>query len=429
MTGRRLVGAAVSVAAISLAAGRLSAQTPQAFVTQLQGYLAQYSGEFLNSGYGVFGTFQTGNLPDDGRGSHTATLTAGVRYAIVGVCDRDCSDLDLSLTSPTGATVASDFALDDHPTLRFTAPVTGTYNLTVVMATCTQAPCYYGVQLYGAGGGQPMNVPTPMNQPQPITNTNMPPNPMGMIALNQQVSGNLSYNDMRYDNKPMQTWGFGCAAGQTFQMDILSSWDNYAIVFDPMGNAVARDDDGGPENLNARITHTCAMTGTYRLGVTVYSTNTTPGPYTLQVQGMTMNQPMNLNQPVNMNQPQPMMQPQSMNLAIPAPGAVGQIATNQTLNGRLEQGDRMMTDSTWADVWQFQGTAGQQVTIELRSAEFDTYLQLLDANNNRLAEDDDSLGDLDSRVIFRLPSTGTYQIVVNNIGDTRRAGSYSLTLR
>jgi hypothetical protein len=413
--------------ALSLASGPLSAQTPQTFVNTLLGYLNQYSGEFLNSGYGQFGVFQTGNLNDDGRGTHTANLTAGVRYAIVGVCDNDCTDLDLSLTGPGGNVIASDYALDDHPTLRFVAPMTGSYNLAVIMATCTRAPCYYGVQLYGAGmQAQPMNQPQPMNMPQPMGNTNMAPNPMGVIAVNQQVTGNLTPGDLRYDGKPMQTWAFTCSAGQSFQMDILSTWDNYAILFDPMGGVATRDDDGGPESLNARITHTCQMTGVYRLGITVYSTSTTPGPYTLQVQGGP--QQMMMNQPQPMNQPTAMAMPQTM-AAIPAPGAMGQIAANQTLNGRLETGDRMMTDSTWADLWQFQGTAGQMVTIELRSAEFDTYLQLLDANNNRLAEDDDSLGDLDSRIIFRLPSTGTFQVVVNNIGDTRRAGSYTLTLR
>ena len=47
------------------------------------------------------------------------------------------------------------------------------------------------------------------------------------------------------------------------------------------------------------------------------------------------------------------------------------------VQGRLETGDNRMNDGTWADVWTFQGTQGQRVVIELRSEEFDTYLQLL----------------------------------------------------
>lgn len=415
---RLVLGAAAVALGAGLTAGRLQAQN---YVAQLQGYLGQYQGEFINGGYNVLGVFQTGGLAQGAAGSHTVNLTAGMRYAIIGVCDQDCSDVDLALTSPSGASVASDYALDDHPTLRFVAPMTGTYALRVSMATCRVAPCYYGVQLYGAGGGG--GVPTPM----PITGGGgaTPPNAMGMIGLNQQVTGNLTAADYRYNNKPMHAWGFSCSAGMGFQMDILSTWDNYAMVFDPMGNVVGSDDDTG-EGLNARLNISCGVTGMYRLGITTYTASTTPGPYTLQVQQMGMAQPMAPTpQPMPMAQPMP-MQP---NMPAPGPGQMGVIAMGQTANGRLEPGDRTMTDSTWADIWQFQGSAGATVTIELRSAEFDTFVQLLDGNGNRLAEDDDSLGDLDSRVIFRLPSSGMFQIVVNNFGDSRRAGSYTLTLR
>ena len=114
---------------------------------------------------------------------------------------------------------------------------------------------------------------------------------------------------------------------------------------------------------------------------------------------------------------------------IPAPGVVATIAAGQRVQGRLEPGDQMMTDSTWADVWVFRGTTGQHVRIELRSEEFDTFLMLLDSAGTRLAEDDDGLGDLDSRIEHTLARAGTCQIVVNNYGEERRAGVYTLTLR
>ena len=114
---------------------------------------------------------------------------------------------------------------------------------------------------------------------------------------------------------------------------------------------------------------------------------------------------------------------------IPAPGQIGTIMAGTNVQGRLETGDQRMNDGTWADVWQFQGQQGQRVVIELRSEEFDTYVQLLDAQGNRLAEDDDSLGNLDARVEFTLASGGMFQIVVNNFSDERRAGIYTLTLR
>jgi serine protease Do len=114
---------------------------------------------------------------------------------------------------------------------------------------------------------------------------------------------------------------------------------------------------------------------------------------------------------------------------IPAPGQIGTITAGTNVQGRLETGDQRMNDGTFADVWQFQGQANQHIRIELRSEEFDTYVQLLDSQGNRLAEDDDSLGDLNSMVEITLPANGMYQIVVNNFGEDRRAGIYTLTLR
>ncbi|MBI1723451.1 MAG: PPC domain-containing protein [Gemmatimonadetes bacterium] len=284
----------------------------------------------------------------------------------------------------------------------------------------------FTVSLAGSGGMPVAVAPVPTN----------PTGVIGTISANQQVTGNLTVMDARWDGKPFQAYSFSCMAGQAFQMDILSSWDNYAMVFDPMGNVVARDDDTG-EGLNARVNYACPMAGVYRLAVTTYTSSTQPGQYTMMLQSampaMVMApQPAPIPQPIpqpGVTLPAAVPQAYPITGAIPAPGQVGTAQVGATVQGRLETGDQQMNDGTWADVWQFQGFAGQAVTLELRSEEFDTYLQLLDAAGNRLAEDDDSLGDLDSRIVWTLPATGTYQLVVNNFGDTRRAGIYTLTLR
>ncbi len=311
--------------------------------------------------------------------------------------------------------------------INYTCPMTGTFRLAVTTYTSSTTPGQYTMMLQSAMGAM---APTPMAIP-----TANPTGVIGTIAANQQVSGNLTTMDARWDGKPFQAYNFSCMAGQSFQMDILSTWDNYALVFDPVNNIVARDDDTG-EGLNARVNYTCPMAGTYRLAVTTYMATTTPGQYTMTVQSAMAMAP----QPAPIPQALPLAQPGAtmptpvqpafaITGTILAPGVVGTVQVGTTVQGRLETGDQAMNDGTWADVWQFQGAAGQTVTIELRSEEFDTYLQLLDGAGNRLAEDDDSLGDLDSRVVFTLPSTGTFQLVVNNFGDSRRAGIYTLTLR
>jgi len=115
--------------------------------------------------------------------------------------------------------------------------------------------------------------------------------------------------------------------------------------------------------------------------------------------------------------------------AVAAPGASARIEPGQSLHGRLEPGDQLMADSTLADVWEFDGTAGETVTVEARSDEFDTYLEVLDAGGKVLGRDDDSGGDLNSRLTLTLPATGSYRIVVNSAGHERRAGRYTVSLK
>jgi len=115
--------------------------------------------------------------------------------------------------------------------------------------------------------------------------------------------------------------------------------------------------------------------------------------------------------------------------AVAAPGESARIEPGQTLRGRLEPGDLLMADSTLADVWAFDGAAGETVTVGVRSDEFDTYLEVLDAGGTLLGHDDDSGGDLNSRLTLTLPATGTYRIVVNSAGHERRAGRYAVSLK
>ena len=118
----------------------------------------------------------------------------------------------------------------------------------------------FTLRLQGAGGTtQPIVTP--------LTQANTPVTAIGNIGLNQQVANNLVAGGATYDGKPIQAYNFQCTAGVAFQMDVLSDWDNYAIIFDPMNNNVAHDDDGG-EGLNARITYTCPQTAVFRLAVT-----------------------------------------------------------------------------------------------------------------------------------------------------------------
>ncbi len=105
------------------------------------------------------------------------------------------------------------------------------------------------------------------------------------------------------------------------------------------------------------------------------------------------------------------------------------IACNSTVNGMLQTTDCALTDGTFIDFHFFDGTAGEQVTVELESADFDTFLFLIDPNAAPVETDDDGGSGTNSRIVFTLGSTGGWSIGANNFAAlTGDPGDYTLTL-
>lgn len=72
----------------------------------------------------------------------------------------------------------------------------------------------------------------------------------------------------------------------------------------------------------------------------------------------------------------------------------------------------------------FEGETGDRITITMVSEEFDTYLVLEDQYGNELTYDDDSAGNLDSRIsAYQLQNNGTYTIRATTFAS--RGGSFS----
>ncbi len=76
------------------------------------------------------------------------TLQAGTPYMVVGVCDADCSDMDLALADVSGNILVQDEAEDDVPVLEFTAPPGGAAMLLVSMYACSVEPCAFAYKVY-----------------------------------------------------------------------------------------------------------------------------------------------------------------------------------------------------------------------------------------------------------------------------------------
>jgi hypothetical protein len=78
----------------------------------------------------------------------TMTFTEGTEYVIHGACDRDCSDIDLSVLTEAGEVVGSDLLTDDYPVVTFTPDKSTRYQIKATMYACTAEPCYFGLGIF-----------------------------------------------------------------------------------------------------------------------------------------------------------------------------------------------------------------------------------------------------------------------------------------
>jgi hypothetical protein len=98
---------------------------------------------------------RSGMLNTDEAASFQTTLAEGTSYAIVAVCDDDCSRLQLTLLTASGSEIAKERNSESLPTLHFTAETTTPYGIRVAMEGCRWNPCWYAVAVIPLGKNRP----------------------------------------------------------------------------------------------------------------------------------------------------------------------------------------------------------------------------------------------------------------------------------
>jgi hypothetical protein len=117
------------------------------YIEQIVQQLTAASAQFLEAGYDVV-LWEPGALEPAEVGTYTVRLNEGYTYALVGVCDVDCSDIDLAIFDGNGELVVRDVEDDDVPIIEFTVTSGGDFSLNVGMYECSAEYCYYGVALF-----------------------------------------------------------------------------------------------------------------------------------------------------------------------------------------------------------------------------------------------------------------------------------------
>jgi hypothetical protein len=145
----KLKGLVAGLAAAMLAGGAMAADVPTEYRAQLRGQLAAAEEIYRSEGYRQVMGPEMDGLGQGAEESYSLTLRSGWTYQILGVCDNDCSDLDLKIIDENGNTIAEDELADDAPIVEVTPKWTGKFTLEVNMYRCREAPCYYAVSVFG----------------------------------------------------------------------------------------------------------------------------------------------------------------------------------------------------------------------------------------------------------------------------------------
>ena len=110
---------------------------------------AAYENNLSSQGFSpAFHSF-LGSLDASGREEETLVLPANEVLALFGVCDNECSDLDIVLRDSSGRLLDEDTTTDDIPlvtTQTGSSPLE--VRVEVRMIDCTVAPCYYAVGVF-----------------------------------------------------------------------------------------------------------------------------------------------------------------------------------------------------------------------------------------------------------------------------------------
>ena len=223
----------------------------------------------------------------------------------------------------------------------------------------------------------------------------------------QTLAGELAQGDTTLQSGEfIDTYPLQGVAGQQVEISLSSqAFDTYVAISGPGGFSQYNDDDAANNSRNSRLVVTLPATGEYTIHATSYAGGET-GAYQLNIGPA-----------------------QSTTAADALQGGPGQtFAAGQTMNGELAAGDTTLQTGEFIDNFNFQGQAGQRVTIDMRSTAIDPYLILLAPSGAQEDNDDASSTDRNARIETTLTETGNYRIGATSY-QPGESGAYVVTLQ
>lgn len=243
---------------------------------------------YRNNGYSR--VLQTGSqsLADDGVQNFSMDLVAGQSYSVVGFCDKDCSDLDITVYAPNGSEVAEDSATDDAPVVTFNATQSGRYKLAVKMYECSVSPCFFSAAVYrgtGSGAMTPMqavgNQDTNQFDQQVLNQLDLLENESTGRGMTRLFRSPL----FRLDEGASQDYNVTLTGGKTYMIAGVCDNDCPDMdikLLDASGNEIAEDTQTDSVPI---VSTTPRRSGVYVVRVIMYDCDANPCSAGLTVMG------------------------------------------------------------------------------------------------------------------------------------------------
>jgi hypothetical protein len=144
---KKILATTLAFAGMSLAPSAYA--QPAEYIRQLANQLSQARESYVPNSYRLVTGPDNDNLSQGDSDNYNVTLQGGRSYKLVGVCDNDCTDLDITLYDSDGDVVDRDLLDDDKPVVSVSGKSGGRYRMNVSMASCSESTCYYSVAVYG----------------------------------------------------------------------------------------------------------------------------------------------------------------------------------------------------------------------------------------------------------------------------------------
>lgn len=230
-----------------------------------------------------------------------------------------------------------------------------------------------------------------------------------VVRVGSSTNGTLTaQSGLLQDGSSFDAYTFEGRAGESVEILMQSTDFDAFLGLGILGgdSLVAKDDDNGG-NSDALIVARLPRTGRYVILANSYGRDAV-GAYTLVVRA---------GKPI-----------------VPNTTILGRAAGNdrlrlgQSVSGDLRRATEAMVDASPFQVWYFEGRAGQRISVNMRSTDFDNYLHIGRVGaKTMLGNDDDSGGGTNARLSVTLPDNGLYAIIANSLR-SNDVGSYTLNV-